>query len=288
MIHIHRRDAFGDVLWIEPVVRYFLQQDQKVNVLTPYYEIFENYPSPHLSLNEMFSYSPGDRIINLNMSYEKNRRMHFLKAFCISAKVPKMELSYPRLYLSDEEYKPLISGEYAILHIEKKKCNFRNVYGIEWEKVVNHIKSLKIKVVQISHSGVNIYGEWLHMENWRQIMSLIFHAKYFIGIDSGPSHIAAAFGIPALLFFGSVNPAYRHLKMFNGIILQGVCPHPHCYHEAIHGKTCKIVGDDGVPPCCRQTTEKLLEALHDLMATRDGRQVISPKNSIHSFLGDNQ
>lgn len=280
MIHIHRLYGFGDVLWIEPIVRHFLQHGQKVNVLTPYYEIFENYPSPHLLLNEMFLYSSNDKIIDLNMSYEKNTHIHFLEAFRMAAGVPEMELSYPRLHLSDEEKKPLVCGDYIVLHLEKNRCNFRNVYGIEWEKVINHLKSLGMKVVQISQSGENIFGEHLTMKNWRQIMTLIYRAKYFIGIDSGPSHIAAAFGIPALLFFGSVNPAYRHLKTFKGIFLQGFCKHPHCFHEDICGKPCKIVGNKGIPPCCRQTTEKVLEALHALMTPKTAT---GGKWPVHSF-----
>ncbi|MCR6640699.1 MAG: hypothetical protein NVV82_17315 [Sporocytophaga sp.] len=52
MIHIYRANAFGDVLWTEPVIRYLVSKNQYVNVITNYPEVFENYPSPYLLLNK--------------------------------------------------------------------------------------------------------------------------------------------------------------------------------------------------------------------------------------------
>ncbi|MBK5293313.1 MAG: glycosyltransferase family 9 protein [Acidobacteriia bacterium] len=41
----------------------------------------------------------------------------------------------------------------------------------------------------------------------RDVMSLIAGASLFLGNDSGPAHIAAAFGLPVLVLFGSSDPA---------------------------------------------------------------------------------
>ena len=38
-------------------------------------------------------------------------------------------------------------------------------------------------------------------------MSLISGAELFVGNDSGPAHIAAAFGIPTTVIFGASDPA---------------------------------------------------------------------------------
>jgi ADP-heptose:LPS heptosyltransferase len=40
-----------------------------------------------------------------------------------------------------------------------------------------------------------------------EVQKLIAAAALFVGNDSGPSHIAAAFGVPVLVIFGSSNPA---------------------------------------------------------------------------------
>jgi ADP-heptose:LPS heptosyltransferase len=40
----------------------------------------------------------------------------------------------------------------------------------------------------------------------REVKSLMSEAQLFIGNDSGPAHIAAAFGIPVVVLFGPSNP----------------------------------------------------------------------------------
>ncbi len=40
----------------------------------------------------------------------------------------------------------------------------------------------------------------------RQVMSLLAGASLFLGNDSGPAHMAAAFGLPVLVLFGSSDP----------------------------------------------------------------------------------
>lgn len=44
----------------------------------------------------------------------------------------------------------------------------------------------------------------------RELIALIAGARIFVGNDSGPAHIAAASGIPALVFYSSTNPAQWH------------------------------------------------------------------------------
>jgi ADP-heptose:LPS heptosyltransferase len=46
----------------------------------------------------------------------------------------------------------------------------------------------------------------LHNASLREVKSILSGAQLFIGNDSGPAHIAAAFGVPVVVLFGPSNP----------------------------------------------------------------------------------
>lgn len=267
MINLIRLRGFGDVIWVEPVVRRLIDLGKQVNVLTLNPEALLHFPSPNFHLNKKIGSYLSEPIHFMN--YENTPKRHILESYRSAARVSEMELSYPRIYLTEQEKVPLLNGRYVVLHLEPTDQNFRKVHGVEWDRVVGEIRKRGLEVIQISLKNEQIYGTRIPLKNWRQIMSLIYHAAYFIGCDSGPSHIAASLNIPSLLFFGSVNPAYRHLSSFRGLFLQGTCLHQHCYHEVISicGQPCRIVGDAGEPPCCTFTTKKVLEAIDRLFKT---------------------
>jgi heptosyltransferase III len=53
-----------------------------------------------------------------------------------------------------------------------------------------------------------------------EIKSLIAGASLFLGNDSGPAHIAAAFGLPVVAIFGSSDPAIWHPWRTPSVVLQ--------------------------------------------------------------------
>jgi heptosyltransferase III len=55
-----------------------------------------------------------------------------------------------------------------------------------------------------------------------EIKSLLSGASLFLGNDSGPAHIAAAFGIPVIAIFGSSDPAIWHPWRAPSVVVQGV------------------------------------------------------------------
>jgi hypothetical protein len=278
MIHIYRANAFGDVLWTEPVIRYLASKKKYVNVITNYPEVFENYPSPYLILNKpvpkwkknLLKVLPflgfSKKIIKLDMAYEKTPKIHVLKAYFKAAKIQDEVLSLPKIYLTEEEKKRIIPENYAVLHIDKNPLNHRNIYGVDWNEVFRYIQGLGLKVIQISKNGDDLYGEWFKTRDMREVMSLVYNASLFIGLDSGPSHIAGCFQIPSAIFFGSVNPEFRHLDNKNKIFLQQPCEYAGCYHEVVssRGKDCRLVGPEGIPKCSLHTTEYVLNAIKQL------------------------
>ncbi len=269
MIHIQRIGGLGDVIWAEPVVRHFIERGEVVQMITDFSEIFLNYPSRNLIMNEKFpmnhlrkihaSVERGARWINLDGAYENRPTRHILEAYRLEAGI-NMELGPPQIHLTVEEKKPLFDN-YVVLHIEKNPLSFRNVHGVDWGKVIRYLKERKMEVIQISEKGDCIHGRWVKTKTIREMMSLIYNAKCFIGLDSGPSHIAAALGVPAILFFGSVNPQLRHAKAFKGVFLQAPCEYAHCYHEVVgdSGQPCKW--GNGIPKCTIQTSDRVISAL---------------------------
>jgi ADP-heptose:LPS heptosyltransferase len=53
-----------------------------------------------------------------------------------------------------------------------------------------------------------------------EIKSLLRGAALFVGNDSGPAHMAAAFGLPVVVIFGSSNPAIWHPWRAAGAVVQ--------------------------------------------------------------------
>lgn len=55
-------------------------------------------------------------------------------------------------------------------------------------------------------SAFEVYPVW-NNRPLAEVKSLISGAQLFLGNDSGPAHVAAAFGVPAVVLFGSSNPS---------------------------------------------------------------------------------
>jgi ADP-heptose:LPS heptosyltransferase len=273
----------GDVLWMEPIIRQLASKYSKVLVHTKFNALFENYPLPNvvfkdrLNVFEKILYRFEDLInvnfltINLDMSYERDPKRPILHAYESKAGLPLVS-EYPRIYLSEPEkaFPEDMPEKYVILHIESFTRNFRQVFGIDWPTIISFISKLGFTVVQIGKDPVPIQGSIIKKPTIREMIKLIKHAQFFVGIDSGPSHIAASLQIPSLIFFGSVNPLYRHfVESFNGFFLQQFCEFAGCYHETVgqNGMTCRLVGDEGVPKCSLHSNSYVIQQIDLLIKT---------------------
>ncbi len=274
-VYLVRKRGLGDVLWIEPVIRQLAAQNKKVIVYTKYNILFENYPLKNVFFKD--DLSPFEKIcwkiesalgvslffINLEMAYERSPKMHFLHAYQLKAGLSKTN-EYPHIYFDEKEKVSKLSNDkkYVILHLESlTDKNYRKVYGIDWAKVISYLGGKGFSVIQIGREDLNFPGAKYTGTSIRQMTLLIKDASFFIGIDSGPSHIAASLNIPALIFFGAVNPDFRHFRdLFKGYFLQQFCEFAGCYHESISvkGPDCRLVGNNGIPKCSLHTSEYVI------------------------------
>ena len=53
-----------------------------------------------------------------------------------------------------------------------------------------------------------------------EIKSLLSGATLFLGNDSGPAHMAAAFGLPMVVIFGDSDPAIWHPWRTESVVVQ--------------------------------------------------------------------
>ncbi|MBZ5856367.1 glycosyltransferase family 9 protein [Flavihumibacter profundi] len=209
--------------------------------------------------------------INLDMSYEKDPLKHVLAAYFNAARLP-LKRYYPKLYLSDKEKNSINRQKpFAIIHLKASSAakNFRNAFGINWDSVIEHLENTGFDIVEIGDAP-GLIPQYYQSTSIREMIALMSKASLFIGIDSGPSHIAASLEIPSIVFFGAVNPEFRHFKdQFKGIILQQFCEYAGCYHTnpiAYKSHSCRLVGDSGIPKCCNFTTIQVVDTINELVA----------------------
>lgn len=264
----------GDVLWIEPVIRALAARHRKVTVVTKYNELFLNYPLPNVTFRSdltrwekalvKIDMVLGTRLfsVNLDGAHEKDPHRHFLNTFQMKAGVPIVR-EYPRLYLSEAEkqYDPGIDGPYVVLHLESfADMNYRKVYGVDWAAVAAWLREKGYTVIQLGKEPTPIEGVIHRQTTIREMMALLNKASFFIGLDSGPSHVATALGVPSILFFGAVNPNYRHFTdLMKGFIMQSPCIYAGCFHETDDplSVVCRLVGKEGIPVCSIHSTESV-------------------------------
>jgi ADP-heptose:LPS heptosyltransferase len=283
-MYLVRKRALGDVLWIEPVIRALAARCRKVTVVTRYNDLFQNYPLPNVRFRSSLTVPErlllrlervlGTRVcsIDLDGAYEHSPHRHFLEAYQEKAGLPVLK-EYPRLYLSENEKNtsPGIEGRFVVLHLESlTDKNYRKVYGIDWATIVGQLLKDGYHVVQLGQHPEMLSNVEHRKTTLREMIALLSKASFFIGLDSGPSHIAAALGVPSILFFGAVNPAYRHFSgLLKGLILQGPCPYAGCFHEARDPEkmVCRLVGSEGIPVCSEHSTAGVLDAIDRLKKT---------------------
>jgi ADP-heptose:LPS heptosyltransferase len=104
---------------------------------------------------------------------------------------------------------PLQKGKYAVLH------PFASAPDKQWRaerfcEVARYLSLWNIKPVFLAgpQDSVAAFREHQIVQgSLNDAKALLSKAAVFIGNDSGPAHIAAAFGTPSVVLFGPSNPA---------------------------------------------------------------------------------
>lgn len=293
IVRIKRTAAMGDVIMVEPVLEHFHKLGYKV--------VLETLPQFHLLfIHHYFKiYRPEEidnrvweeseyETYNLDMSYESKPDVLRLKTYYEFCGIENGELRNPKLSLPFEVVGTnKLFTKYCVIHLENKEQAGRNVRGIAWNIVIAELKMQGYFVVQVGRDeSININGAVrVRTLNENFLAYLIAGADLFIGIDSGPAHIASGFGIPSVLFFGNVNPEVAYPDLSNKYIMtlhnkkMPVCNKPFCWHTIVGG----IVGvpcylDESKPPCTMFNTDELIKAITDKSWSNQAKSEIGYSN----------
>ena len=149
-----------------------------------------------------------------------------LEAFSVGAGLPKLSAA-PRLYLQDEQKAAVdalkLPKEYCVIHRESNNLE-KDWTGGNWQSLVQWIRNdLKLEVVEIGVSKDEqpspLKGHAIDLLNRTSILEtaeVIRRARFFIGVDSGPAHLANAVLTPGVVLLGRMG-AFRQYTPYTGL-----------------------------------------------------------------------
>jgi len=128
--------------------------------------------------------------------------------------VPRVEIPRAKLFAAGQAGSPVLPRAYAVIHPiasqPDKTCHLSGFLA-----AARFLReSLDLDPVFIAGPGEDLaaFREYRTVVGapLGEIKSLLSGASLFLGNDSGPAHMAAAFGLPVVAIFGASDPAIWH------------------------------------------------------------------------------
>ena len=276
-IVIKRTGALGDVISVEPLLRYFYEKGYRVilDTLVDNYKYFNghHYPIEYIELVDK-RILENALFYNLDMSYESMPTKNHLQCYYEFCGVTDYKLEKPKLTLpfNIDENTKLIKGKYAVLHYDKRPQPSRNI-DINFEAIISTLIQCGYKVIQIGKGEHEIYDGVIFINTIEpdMVKYLLAGADLFIGGDSGISHIARAFDVKSIIFTGSVDLNIIHNDLEDILWLHNhdkkVCDKPFCWHSEISTIGVECYLDTEQPPCVKfdtlETINKIINFIYE-------------------------
>lgn len=264
-IVLKRSGAMGDIIIMEPVIAALLENNFNVVLDIPIsmWDLYRDYQPRIRHISQFDSGRIPHHTVNLDMAYESNQRKPYLESYFTAAGIANPELRNSQLYPKYPLDKKLFN-KYVVLHIDNRTSPYRNVYGVKWEVVVRRLNSLGYHVIQVGQGAFNPVKGAIGMNTPTTgfLKWVIGTADMFIGVDSGPAHLAVAQNVPSMIFFGSVTPEkiYADLSMIEAITNNCPIAKDGCWHlGTTNGVACEVEAE--YPPCCVFDTDTIIEKI---------------------------
>ena len=276
-IAVIRQLALGDVILTTPIVKQIYNDysgECEIDVITLKPEVYKNNPmiTAARMANEPLNFiGTYDKIINLDLAYEKYPRIHILDAYALYShgSIDHIKDKQIDLYSSQAEKEQAlkliqenIQGEYLVIHMRRDTWPSRNLKPEVWRGIIDTLlRQTHLKIVQIGSTSeiafdhdprlINMLGKL----SLGELKEIIAQAKLFFGIDSGTLHVASSTNTPIICLFTSAHHTLRMpLQRGPGSLFLPVAPKIGCYgcqssfEPPITGVVCPM-GDPYSPPC---------------------------------------
>jgi ADP-heptose:LPS heptosyltransferase len=157
-----------------------------------------------------YSFLYNERIPRAQQILSEERPVHtaeHLASAMFWLGVPKAEIPGAKLIVPVRGHNPIVP--YAVLHpfasAPEKTWNAKNFLAIAHQLRDAHLEPVIVAGPADDTTPFSDFGVYRNTP-LSQIKSLMSGAQLFVGNDSGPAHIAAAFGVPVVVLFGPSNP----------------------------------------------------------------------------------
>lgn len=248
-ILVMREGAMGDVIMLTPVVRqlYSLRKgDVSIDVMTAFGSVFKN--SPYVNSIVPIKNSSGtirsyDMVLDFNGLYERDLSLHpvisYAKhAFGNDSFSKKLDIFYNDV---DKNFVKQclkgIEGEYLVCHKPNHDWPNRNLSNDFWMDFLEElVKSTGKNIIQIGslddfafkNAGKPMIYDHRGLYDLQKIASLIDMSCGFVGVDAGPSHIAASTDVPIFIFYTCAHHEARMPLRDLGVFTP-ITPDVECY-----------------------------------------------------------
>ena len=226
-ILVDRRAALGDLVMITPVIRELRRRHPGawLQVVTEEPGILKNNPNVDLVVEpkDMKAADPWDLYINLNDAYETQVTSHYVDSYLERAfgqDYQNIDHSV-EMFPTDEEKSAVdeavaeFGNDYIVVHMRRWAWENKNIDLETWSMFFTRFHdehpNTKIVVVGAKHDYtlppdpekyINLVGQL----SVGEIQYLISRSRAFVGVDSGPFHIASTTDTPIVALISHLLP----------------------------------------------------------------------------------
>ncbi|MFC1590759.1 glycosyltransferase family 9 protein, partial [Candidatus Omnitrophota bacterium] len=138
----------------------------------------------------------------------------------------KMPETGPKIYLNEQISRSVdrlpLTGDFTVIHC-KASHKIRDWDSRKWLHVIRYLcREARIPVVEVGHAsflqnvGFKTYLNLCGTLSILECAEVIRRARLFVGIDSGPAHLANAVGTKGVILLGRVSNSFTLYKRYTG------------------------------------------------------------------------